>query len=402
MKLKNILILAGGSSSRFWPLSHKNLFSFRGEALIEYQIKFYLSYAESIFIVSHPDTFDQISEIAQKYHVKVLMQHNSGQGAAILSANEHISGETLIVNANDIFNQSLVESLLEEIAARQDHIDGIFTAKKVETYFPGGYLVLDGSTVKGVTEKPGPDKMPSPYWKFVVDYFSNINDFMNVLSSKQASDDDQYEQAITEYINQGKHITMLEYDKDSATVKYPWNILDAMEFFLRHTTSYVSENAHVAPTAIIQGNVYIDDGAKIHEYSKIVGPAYIGKNVTVGNYALITSSMVEQDSMIGGYTEITRSYIGPLTWSHRAYIGDSIVEGPANFAAGSVTANLRFDKKNIHSPVKGERTDSQRTKLGVIAGRNVEIGTNATTMPGVKLAPDTKVMPGSVVFKDNE
>lgn len=402
MKLKNILILAGGESSRFWPLSHKNLFHFRGETLIEHQIKFYSTYAEAVSIVSHPDTFDQISEIAQRYHVKVIVQHGSGQGAAILSAQEYISGETLVVNANDIFNHSLIESLLNEISTKQNQRDAIFTAKKVDTYFPGGYLVLDGVKVRGVIEKPGSDNMPSPYWKFVVDYYSEIDSFMKVLNSKQSSEDDQYEQAITEYIQQGKQITMLEYNDDSATIKYPWNILDVMEFLLKQTTAFISESAHIDPTAIIQGNVYVDDGAKIYEYSKILGPAYIGKNTTVGNYALISSSMIERDSMVGGYTEVTRSYVGPLTWSHRAYIGDSVIEGPANFAAGSVTANLRFDKKNIHSPVKGERIDSQRGKLGVIAGRNVEIGTNATTMPGVKLSPDTKVMPGSVVFKDNE
>lgn len=345
MKIKNVLILAGGTSSRFWPLSHKNLFYFKGETLIEYQIKFYLQYAETVFIVSHPDTFDQISEIAHRYRVKVIVQHGSGQGAAILSAHEDVSGETLIVNANDIFKQSLIESLISKISESNNGIDSIFTARKVDTYFPGGYLVLDGSSVKGVIEKPGPDNMPSPYWKFVVDYFSHIDDFMTVLSKMQSSNDDQYERAITDFIQQGKRITMLEYIDDSATIKYPWNILDVMEFFLGQTTSHVSESAQVDSTAIIQGNVFIDDGAKIHEYSKIVGPAYIGKNVTIGNYSLVSSSMVEQDSMIGGYTEVTRSYIGPMTWSHRAYIGDSIIEGPANFAAGSVTANLRLIRK---------------------------------------------------------
>jgi bifunctional UDP-N-acetylglucosamine pyrophosphorylase/glucosamine-1-phosphate N-acetyltransferase len=173
-------------------------------------------------------------------------------------------------------------------------------------------------------------------------------------------------------------------------------------FFLSSLESHVADSASVHPSTIIQGNVYIDEGAKVHEYSKIIGPAYIGKNTVVGNYSMISGSVIGEDCVIGGYSEVTRSFIGPMVWTHRAYIGDSIVEGPGNFAAGSVTANLRFDKKSILTTIKGEKTDSQRTKLGLIAGRNVEIGINASTMPGVKLAPGTKVMPGSVLFKDNE
>jgi bifunctional UDP-N-acetylglucosamine pyrophosphorylase/glucosamine-1-phosphate N-acetyltransferase len=400
MKLKNVLILAGGNSTRFWPLSHKSLFSYLGKTLIERQIELYSQFAESITIVSNAQTFDRIREISQKWNCNVVIQHDDGQSAAILSAREYISDETLIVNANDIYKSSLVEKVIEKVQNQQ--CDGIFVAKKVDEYIPGGYLVMNGATVTAIIEKPGPDNMPSPYWKFVVDYFSHVEEFIEILQRTSSDRDDVYEVALTEYLKAGKRFELLEYPDQSATVKYPWHVLDVQEFFLSSLESHVADSASVHPSTIIQGNVYIDEGAKVHEYSKIIGPAYIGKNTVVGNYSMISGSVIGEDCVIGGYSEVTRSFIGPMVWTHRAYIGDSIVEGPGNFAAGSVTANLRFDKKSILTTIKGEKTDSQRTKLGLIAGRNVEIGINASTMPGVKLAPGTKVMPGSVLFKDNE
>ena len=38
-KIKNILILAGGDSTRFWPLEEKNLINFLGTPIIQYQVE---------------------------------------------------------------------------------------------------------------------------------------------------------------------------------------------------------------------------------------------------------------------------------------------------------------------------------------------------------------------------
>ena len=267
---------------------------------------------------------------------------------------------------------------------------------------PGGYLVLEGDRVTGVVEKPDKENMPSSYWRFVLDYFTDISQFMNVLEQTSSYRDDVYEVALAKYIQKGKKFDFVEYLSSWATLKYPWHMLDASEYFLKTITPYTAPSAIVHGSAIVEGPVYIDKGVKIHEYAKIVGPTYIGKNSVIGNYALVNASMIGEESVIGGYSEITRSYIGNSVWTHRSYIGDSVIEGPANFGAGSVTANLRFDKKSVGSIVKDEKIDSSREKLGLIAGANVELGVNASTMPGVKLAPGSSIVPGTVVFKDNE
>lgn len=396
MSFKTILILAGGQSTRFWPLSHKNLLPLQGKALLEHQLERYTQHSDNCVVVANEDTYEDVQSLASTFNVKVIHQSGDGQAAAVLSAKDQLNGETLIVNANDLYDEVMLQSILDA----EDSYDGLFVSTKIDDYVPGGYLQLEGDQVTGVIEKPGKDNMPSPYWKFVVDYIKNIQDFIAVLENTSSGSDDVYEVGLSSYIDSGKKFGNVVYESNWATLKYPWHVLEAKEYLLGNLKSYVSESATVHESVILEGEVYIDDGAKVYEFSKIVGPAYIGKNVVVGNFALIIDSMIEEGSVIGGYSEVTRSYVGPKVWTHRSYIGDSVIEGPANFGAGSIAANLRFDKKNVHTPVKGEKTDTMRDKLGLIAGKNVEIGVNAATMPGIKVAPGQVVMPGSVAFKD--
>lgn len=396
--IDTIVILSGGSSTRFKPLSHKNLFLFNGQSLIEYQLKFYGRYTKNLIVVANEETKATVEPFTKKHKAQLVVQSGEGQVAALMSAKPFVKGNALFANANDLYHTHLLDELFKK--RDESEVDGLFVSLMIKDYVPGGYLQLADGHIKGIVEKPGPDALPSRYYKLVVDYIKNAEEFLEILAKTTSEHDDVYEVALSNYISSGKVFKNVVYKSDWATLKYPWHILDAMSFFLKETSSHIGKDVVIDPTAKIIGDVYIDDGVKIYEYSKIVGPCYIGKNTIIGNYVLINQSMVGEKSVIGGYTELTRSYIGDNVWTHRAYIGDSIVEGNANFAAGSVTANYRFDKKNVQCRVKGEKVDTNRQKLGVIAGQSIQMGVNSTTMPGVMLNSGTLVKPGEVCSRD--
>lgn len=397
--IDTIVILSGGSSSRFKPLSHKNLFRFNGQTLIEYQLRFYGRYTKNLVVVANEETKKFIEPYAHAHSAKLIIQKGHGQGSAVLSAASEIHGNLLIVNGNDLYHDHLLDELFKK-RDEEKNIDGLFVSTMVHDYVPGGYLVLADGMVKGVIEKPDPDKLPSKYYKLVVDYMSNGEDFIQTLLAATSDKDDVYEVALSNYAASGKIFKNVVYKSDWATLKYPWHILDAASFFLKEVSTHIGEDVSIDPTAKIIGEVYIDDGVKIYENSKIVGPCYIGKNTIIGNYVLISQSMIGEKSVIGGYTELTRSYIGDNVWTHRSYIGDSIIEGNANLAAGSVTANYRFDKNDVACRVKGEKVSTRRKKLGLIAGTHVQLGVNSSTMPGVMLSSGSVVQPGQVCSKD--
>jgi len=234
----------------------------------------------------------------------------------------------------------------------------------------------------------------------VVDYFANFSEFIDVLKSlKNPAKDGAFEEGLNIYLKKVKAI-FINYQDYWYFLKYPWHVLSLKYFFLSQVKKHVGKNVFLDKTAKIEGDVYLEDGVKIYEHSKIVGPCYIGKNTIVGNYSLIKESMIGENCLIGGYSEVTRSYLGNKVYLHRNYLGDSVIENNVLFGAGAVCANFRFDEKEIHSSVNGDMINCQRNKLGAIIGSNVKIGVNSSLMPGIKIVANSIVMPNSIVLKD--
>ena len=85
---------------------------------------------------------------------------------------------------------------------------------------------------------------------------------------------------------------------------------------------------------------------------------------------------------------------------HACRVLDSVFGPNVNFSAGCTTANLRIDRKNVKSTVKGNRQDSGRDKLGAIIGANAFLGVDVMTMPGVKIGENAQIGPGTHLHED--
>lgn len=394
-----IIVLAGGESSRFWPLSDKNLFSFLGTPLIVSQIAKLTQYSGNIVVVVNSSNKENILSALEHAGIKVqhAVQQEKGQAAAIYSAKQLVHGKTLIVNANDIFEDELIPDLFEKLTPG---IDGIITTKQVSTYFPGGYVVEKSGFVTEIVEKPGEGNTPSDTVKLVVDEFYDIVSFYETLESTTSTADDLYEKALSAYIGKGKKIAAHHYGKSWHTLKYPWHVLDVSTMYLGSITQSQGKNVSVAKSAVITGPVVLDDNVIIHEFVTIIGPAYIGKNTIVGTYSMIRESAIGADCLIGSYSEVTRSYLADNVFLHRNYVGDSVFDRNVLMGGDALIANYRFDQKEIATPIKGVLLNSNRKKLGAFVGSDVKIGVNSSIMPGVKIAPQSLISPQSLIQKD--
>ncbi|MCJ7425092.1 glucose-1-phosphate thymidylyltransferase, partial [Candidatus Bathyarchaeota archaeon] len=85
---------------------------------------------------------------------------------------------------------------------------------------------------------------------------------------------------------------------------------------------------------------------------------------------------------------------------HLSYVGDSIIGERCNLGAGTITANLRFDQKNIKMTIKGEPVDTGLRKLGMVMGDDCQTGVNVSLHPGVKVGAGAWIAPGVTVDKD--
>ncbi len=152
--------------------------------------------------------------------------------------------------------------------------------------------------------------------------------------------------------------------------------LSADEFFSPRENVWIAKDATVFDSAYIAGPCIIDRGAEIRHCAFIRGSVIVGKNATVGNSVELKNSVLFDDVEVPHYN----------------YVGDSILGHHAHMGAGSITSNVKADRKNI--VVHGEDDiETGRRKFGAILGDYAEIGCNAVLNPGSVIGAHTSVYP---------
>lgn len=404
-KIKNILLLAGGDSTRFWPLQNKLFISFLGKPLILFQIEELLKYGELVTVIANKANATAIKRLIDNVDIKpiqILIQKEdyTGMAGAIFSAKNHIKGEVLIVNGSDLIDYSSAVSQLFPLIEEENKL--ILAGKRINEYFPGGYFKFDDEKkIIELVEKPGKDKVPSDVTKLVFDYFVEIDDLVKHFSTSKTQKDDLYEVALNKLFSEDFKQGYVIYNSYWFALKYSWHVLSMMHHFLMTLKEQkISSTAHISEKALIVGPVAIGENVKIGDFCKIVGPTFINDNSVIGDYSMVRESQIGQDCLIGSYTEVARSYIGNNVFLHRNYIGDSVLNNDVMFGAQAVTGNLRFNGEKISSLVNEEKVDTNMNKLGTIVGNLSKVGVNATILPGVKIGKETWIGPGEVVRYD--
>ena len=404
-KIKNILLLAGGDSTRFWPLENKLFFSFLGKPLILYQIEELLKYGELVTVVANKSNATAVKRLVDNNNIKsvqIIIQKDEypGMAGAVFSVENHIKGEVLIVNGSDLIDyQSIIEKLVLLIAQENKLI---LVGKKFNEYFPGGYFKFDDDKkIIGIVEKPDKDKRPSSIVKLVFDYFADINSLIKYFPETKTQKDDLYEAVLNKILSINLKQAYLIYDSYWFGLKYPWQVLAMMKNFLTSVNkNKISSTATISEKSLIIGPVIIGDNVKIGDFCKIVGPVFIGDNTVIGDYSMVRESQIGEDCLIGSFTEVARSYIGNNVYLHRNYIGDSVLDDDVMIGAQAVTGNLKFDGEKVYSFINEEKIDTNMNKFGSIIGKLSKVGVNSTIFPGVKIGKKTWIGPGEKVKYD--
>lgn len=161
------------------------------------------------------------------------------------------------------------------------------------------------------------------------------------------------------------------------------NTLSEKEYDMPEENVWISKTANIAKTAYIKGPVIICENAEIRHCAFIRGNAIIGKNTVVGNSTEIKNVILFDNVQVPHYN----------------YVGDSILGYKAHMGAGSLTSNVKSDKKNvvIKNNVTGEAIETNRKKVGAMLGDFVEIGCGSVLNPGSVIGKNTNIYPLSSV-----
>ncbi len=181
------------------------------------------------------------------------------------------------------------------------------------------------------------------------------------------------------------------------TEEYPWNVLAKIKEYiieLGKTLSkdefdeigeniWIAKTAKVAKTAFLNGPLIVCDNAEIRHCAFIRGCAIVGKNAVVGNSTELKNVILFDNVQVPHYN----------------YVGDSILGYKSHMGAGSITSNVKSDKKFvvIKNKETGEKIETGIKKIGAMVGDNVEVGCGSILNPGTIVGKNTNIYPLSSV-----
>lgn len=409
MKL-DAVVLAGGVGNRIAPLGinkPKSMFKVLGKPLIQHVLEAIQDSGiiNNVAVVIGPGD-NQIRDFLEKYPIEGLEIHFTvqeqplGQANALETTRDYIQDKFLVLNANDVFDPALLIDLATK--GIENDLDVALVGREVEDASKFGIMNINkmNGRLVGVVEKPKPGSEPSNI-AVVGLYFLSKNFWKALDNTPQGQTDDQFERAYSVLIANGSG-GYIAYNGDFESYKFPWDLLKINELMLaRIKAPLISETAQISSLAVLDGNVVVEEGARIFEYSVIRGPAYIGKNSIVGNQTLIRGgTSIGESCVIGFGTEISHSILGNHCWTHKNYIGDSIISDNCSFGAGTITANVRFDEDKVKVRIGEQRISSGMDHFGVIMAEDCRTGCNAVLSPGLKIGPNSVVGPSVMLMDD--
>lgn len=172
--------------------------------------------------------------------------------------------------------------------------------------------------------------------------------------------------------------------------EYPYMVLpDLKEYILKLGKDLSSEYVEV------KEHVWVHKTAKIASSAYLVGPCIIDEGAEVRHCAFIRGSVIiGKNSVLGNSCEIKNSILfDSVQVPHFNYVGDSILGYHAHMGAGSITSNVKSDKKNVTIMIEQERIETNLKKIGAFLGDYVEVGCNAVLNPGTMIGPNSIIYP---------
>lgn len=176
---------------------------------------------------------------------------------------------------------------------------------------------------------------------------------------------------------------------------YPWEALPKIGDFIRKLGASLPEEEYEK----VGEDVWIAKDATVYSSAYIHGPAIIGKGAEVRHCAFIRgNALVGEGAVVGNSTELKNVVLfNKVQVPHYNYVGDSILGYKAHMGAGSITSNVKSDKKLVvvHAP-EGE-IETGIKKFGAMVGDQVEVGCGSILNPGTVVGRETNIYPLSSV-----
>ena len=176
---------------------------------------------------------------------------------------------------------------------------------------------------------------------------------------------------------------------------YPWEALSGIKDFILELGKTLDPNEYDQR----EEGVWVHKTAKVFPTAYLGAPCIIGPNTEVRHCAFIRgSALVGADCVVGNSVELKNVILfDHVQTPHYNYVGDSILGYFSHMGAGSITSNVKSDKKNVIVRDGSEKVETGIKKFGAMLGDYVEVGCNAVCNPGTVIGRHSNVYPTSCV-----
>ena len=163
----------------------------------------------------------------------------------------------------------------------------------------------------------------------------------------------------------------------------------------------LAEDVVIEPHVVLDataGPIYIGRGSHIRAFTRITGPCYIGREVTVMG-GDITGSSIGDVSKVRGELSAT-TIVGHSNKGHDGFVGHSYIGRWVNLGAGTVTSNLKNTYGTVALWTPHGQRDTGLQFLGTLFGDHVKTGIGLRLTTGTVLGAGANVygnMPPKVV-----
>ena len=179
------------------------------------------------------------------------------------------------------------------------------------------------------------------------------------------------------------------------SITYPWEALnkigdyiielgktlDPEKYEKKEEDIWIAKTAKIMPSAYIQGPCIIGEKAEIRHCAFIRGKVIVGEETVVGNSTELKNVILFNKALVPHYN----------------YVGDSILGYKAHMGAGSITSNVKSDKKLVIVKNGKEQIETGIKKFGAMIGDEVEVGCSSVLNPGTVVGKNTNIYPLSSV-----
>lgn len=178
-------------------------------------------------------------------------------------------------------------------------------------------------------------------------------------------------------------------------VTYPWEVLPKIGEFIKKLGKTLDKNEYEE----VEENIWISKTAKVAKTASITGPVIIGKNAEIRHCAFIRgNAIVGENSVVGNSTELKNVILfNNVQVPHYNYVGDSILGYKSHMGAGSITSNVKSDKKLVVVKDGDKLYETGLKKFGAMIGDNVEVGCGSVLNPGTVIGKNSNIYPLSSV-----